>query len=121
MSLQEFIKCLPQRTNADSIRLSSAVWKGLSARSAEQGRPDSALQRHQTQRHGRCGMLRWLHIAISNVKAFIHSAYHGLLVRYLDAFSFAFPAALSVPICFSGFLSGCCPFSGWLKGISMFP
>ena len=35
-------------------------------------------------------MLRWLHIVISNVKAFIKGTYHGLPVKYLDIYLDAF-------------------------------
>ena len=40
------------------------------------------------------GMLHWLHIVVSNAKAFILGTYHGLpkdnLQSYLDEFSFRF-------------------------------
>lgn len=32
------------------------------------------------------GMLRWLHIVISNAKAFVQGTYHGLPVKYLDSY-----------------------------------
>ena len=55
--------------------------------------------------------LHWLHIIVSNVKAFIDGTYHGLdkkhLQRYLDEFCYRFNRRWSINGLFSGLLFAC--------------
>ena len=66
--------------------------------------------------------LKWLHVVVSNLKAFVHGTYHGLggehLQAYLDEFSYRFSRRRDPGGLFSRLLTACAA-ADWLPWTSL--